>query len=163
MITPINKNAIVISRILSGIANSLIAASLLLIIGTLFGVTVAMGIIGVFYIMLVTAILGAGFTCIAISLSTYVKRVDAFAIFSQAVGMPLWFISGGITPVSALPSWLAIFSTFDPLTYVADISRAVIMQGFITTGQLITDFSVLLVFLVLMILLAFKTFRSTIE
>ena len=163
LITPINKNAIVVSRIFSGMANGILAAALTLLIGALFGVSVAMGPVGYIYIAIDTALLGISFTCIAIALSSKVTRVDAFAIFSQAVGMPLWFIAGGITPASSLPSWLQPFTVIDPLTYSTEINRAVIMQGFISVGQLVGDMAVLIVFAAVMVLLAFKTFKSTIE
>lgn len=162
LITPINKNAIVVGKILSGVLNSIIAAIFLIAIGMLFGVTIAMGLIGIVYILVVTAILGVGFTCMAIALSSKITRVDAFAIFAQAVGMPLWFISGGITPASSLPVWLHPFTIFDPLTYSTDLNRAVIMQGFISAGQMINDMTVLIVFAIVMLILAFKSFKPTI-
>lgn len=163
LITPINKNAIVISRILAGVVNGLIAGLLTIVIGALFGVTVAMGPLGYVLIALDTTLLGITFSGVAIALSSKVTKVDAFAIFSQAVGLPLWFISGGITPASSLPGWLHPFTFIDPLTYSTDINRAVIMQGFISTGQLLGDMAVLVTFAVVMVLLAFKTFKSTIE
>jgi ABC-type multidrug transport system permease subunit len=51
----------------------------------------------------------------------------------------------------------------DPLTYATQVCRAVIMQGFISTGQLVTDFSILIVFTAILIVIGFKTFKPTIE
>lgn len=163
LITPINKNAIVISRMLSGALQGLISAMLALLIGMAFGVTLSMGIVAVFYIVVVTVIVGLGFGALSMVVASRVKRVDAYTIFAQAVGLPLWFISGGITPISSLPSWLASVSAIDPLTYATDINRAVIMQGFISASQLFTDMGVLVVFTIVLALLAFKTFKPTIE
>ncbi len=163
LITPINKNAIVISRMLSGALQGLISAMLALLIGMAFGVTLSMGILAIVYIIIVTVIVGLGFGALSMVVASKVKRVDAYTIFAQAVGLPLWFISGGITPISSLPSWLASISAIDPLTYATDINRAVIMQGFISASQLITDMGVLVIFTIVLALLAFKTFKPTIE
>ncbi len=163
LITPINKNAIVLSRILSGATQSIVFAMLALAIGMLFGVRLAMGPMAIVYILVVTIIIGMGFSGVAMTIASKVKRVDAYAIFSQAIGLPLWFISGGIVPTASLPSWLAPLSAIDPLTYATDITRAVIMQGFISFGQLTADLSILIAFTVIMVLLGFKTFKSTIE
>lgn len=163
LITPINKNAIVMSRILSGAAQSILTVLLALGVGVLFGVTIAMGPVGILYILAVTIIVGMGFSALSMAIASKVTRVDAYAMFAQAIGMPLWFISGGIVPTSALPSWLAPFSVVDPLTYATQISRAVIMQGFISTGQLVTDFGILIVFAAILVVIGFKTFKSTIE
>jgi ABC-2 type transport system permease protein len=148
---------------LSGALNGLISAMIALLIGIAFGVTLAMGIMAIAYIFVVTMLIGLGFGALSMVVASKVRKVDAYTIFAQAVGLPLWFISGGITPISSLPSWLAAFSAIDPLTYATDISRAVIMQGFISTSQLITDMGILALFVVIMALLAFKTFKPTIE
>lgn len=163
LITPINKNAIVISRMLSSAMQGLISALLALLIGMLFGVTLAMGVVAILYIITVTVIIGLGFGALSMVVASRVSRVDAYTIFAQAVGLPLWFISGGITPISSLPSWLAPVSAIDPLTYATDINRAVIMQGFISTSQLITDMGILIIFTLALAALAFKTFKPTIE
>lgn len=163
LITPINKNAIVLSRILSGATQSLLSAFIALAIGLLFGVTVAMGALALVYIFVVIALLGIGFSGMAMALAAKIRRVDVFAIFAQAVGLPLWFISGGIVPISSLPSFLIPISAIDPLTYAASVSRAVIMQGFIATPQLLTDLAALTVFAVVMVTLGFRSFKSTIE
>lgn len=163
LITPINKNAIVLSRILSGAAQGILTVTLALGVGILFGVTVAMGFVGLLYILAVTIIVGMGFSALSMAVASKVKRVDAYAMFAQAIGMPLWFISGGIVPTASLPTWLQPFSVVDPLTYATQISRAVIMQGFISTSQAVTDFSILIVFTAALIVIGFKTFNSTIE
>ncbi len=163
LITPINKNAIVISRMLSGALQGLISAVMALVIGMLFGVTLAMGWAAVIYIVVVTVLVGLGFGALSMVVASKVSRVDAYTIFAQAVGLPLWFISGGITPISSLPSWLVPVSAIDPLTYATDINRAVIMQGFISASQLITDMGVLIAFTLVLALLAFKTFKPTID
>lgn len=163
LITPINKNAIVLSRILSGATQAVLTVLLALGVGVLFGVTIAMGIVGILYILIVTIIVAMGFSGLSMALASKIKRVDAYAIFAQAIGMPLWFISGGIVPTASLPSWMAPFSTVDPLTYATQINRAVIMQGFIAPGQLIIDFGILIAFATALIMLGFKTFKSTIE
>lgn len=163
LITPINKNAIVIGKILSGATQSIIFMSLALLIGSAFGVTIAMGLPGIVYIMLVVIVLGVGFSALAMTIAARVKRVEVYAIFAQAVGLPLWFISGGIVPASSLPGWMQPLTAFDPLTYSSEIARGAILQGFIPASQAIADFGILLVFAAIMVAVSFRIFKSTIE
>ena len=163
LITPIDKNAIVLSRILSGATQGMLTVLLALGVGMLFGARIAMGLMGLVYILAVTLILGIAFSALSMAMASRIKRVDAYAMFAQAIGMPLWFISGGIVPTASLPSWLSVFSVVDPLTYATEINRAVIMQGFISTTQAVTDFSVLLVFAAALVVIGFSSFKSTIE
>lgn len=163
LITPIDKNAIVMSRILSGATQGMITVLLALGVGLLFGARIAMGPVGMVYILAVTLILGIAFSALSMAVASRVKRVDAYAMFAQAIGMPLWFISGGIVPTASLPSWLSVFSVVDPLTYATEINRAVIMQGFISLTQAVTDFSILIVFAAVLVVIGFRSFKSTIE
>jgi ABC-2 type transport system permease protein len=37
---------------------------------------------------------------------------------TQMLVMPLFFLSGALYPLRALPAWLAVLTRFDPITYV---------------------------------------------
>ena len=91
------------------------------------------------------------------------NKVEIFAIVSQAVGMPLWFLSGGLVPISSLPSWMQPVALINPLTYANDITRSVILAGFVQPGSALVDFAVISVFAVIMVALSFMTFKSTLE
>ncbi|MDE1849620.1 MAG: ABC transporter permease [Candidatus Micrarchaeota archaeon] len=164
LITPISKNAIVLSKVFAGATFSLISAFLALGIGVLLGAKVAMQPIEAIPLIAVTVgVLGAGFSSLAMIIATKVKKVDAYAIFGQAIGLPLWFIAGGITPVQSLPTWLQPLSTFDPLTYANIINRAVVMQGVIPLGQFLESIGVIIAFTLVLTLISFRMFKSTIE
>ncbi len=160
IITPVSKNSIVISRIMAGATQGLLAAYIALAIGMLFGVTIAMGLLGLAYISLVAVLVSAIFSSIAIMIASRIKKVDVYAIFSQAVGLPLWFISGGIIPIQSLPSWLVPLATVDPLTYATAVSRAAILQGFIPLSTFAFDVGVLLITAIAFMLLAFRVFKN---
>ncbi len=163
LITPINKNAIVVGKIFSGLMSSLLYAFLALGIGVLSGVSVAMGLASVIYLVPVVFILGIAFNAFAIIVASKVNKVEIFAIVSQAVGMPLWFLSGGLVPISSLPSWMQPVALINPLTYANDITRSVILAGFVQPGSALVDFAVISVFAVIMVALSFMTFKSTLE
>ncbi|MDE1762031.1 MAG: ABC transporter permease [Candidatus Micrarchaeota archaeon] len=162
-ITPINKNAIVISRLMSGATLALIYATLAMAIGIVDGASIAMGPAALIYIFIVTTIISVGFTAIAIIVASKVKKVDAYAIFSQVIGLPLWFISGGILPTQSLPGWLSVISLADPLTYANSITRAVVMQGFISNATFLLNLCILLAFTAICVYLSFRIFRSSAE
>lgn len=161
LITPINKNAIVFSRILAGATQGILFAFLALTIGLLDGAQIAGGIASLLYIVLVSVLLSLGFIAIAITIASKIKRVDAYAIFSQVVGLPLWFISGGILPTQSLPAWLSAVSVVDPLTYANSIIRAATLQGFVDPVTFLIDIGVLLAFAIIMIRLSFRVFKSS--
>ncbi len=161
-ITPINKRAIVLSRIFSGAVQGLIFGFVALSIGLLDGATIAMSpLLAILYITAIILLISASFSGIAIMLASKIKRVDAFGIFAQVVTLPLWFISGGIVPIQSLPGWLQTFSAFDPLTYANTITRGVMIQGSISPSLTLMNFGLLAAFTVVCILFSFRIFMSS--
>ena len=47
----------------------------------------------------------------------------------QAITIPLFFGSNAIYPISLMPSWLQAVSAFNPLTYVVDAMRSMLLTG----------------------------------
>lgn len=47
----------------------------------------------------------------------------------QAITMPLFFASNAIYPISMMPGWLKAIATVNPLSYVVDAMRALLVTG----------------------------------
>jgi ABC-2 type transport system permease protein len=163
LITPINKSAIIFGRVLAGAAQSFFFVFIVLVIGIADGSTIAMGWVGLFWIFLLGVILSICFTSMAAVIASRMKNINAYAIISQAVGMPLWFLSGGIFPVSSLPTFVQWISVVDPMTYALDGYRWVVLQGVYPLASIVVDFSVLIIFAIVMTILAIKMFKSTVD
>ncbi len=161
LITPINKDAIVLSRVLSGAVQGMLYAFLALGVGLINGANVAMGFSAIIYIALLAVILSAGFTAIAIMIASKIKKVEVYAIVTQAIGLPLWFISGGLLPTQALPSFLQPLAALDPLTYANTLSRGVVLVGNLTFNQIALNLGILLAFAVVCVFMCYKVFDSS--
>ncbi len=163
LVTPISKASILFGRILSAAVQSILYITVILLIGLLFGSSIAMGIPGLFWIFLLGMILMVCFTSVSAIIASRLKNVTSFAIFSQAVGLPLWFLAGGILPTSSLPTALQTMSILDPMKYAIDGFRWVVLVGTYPIQNMITDFSVLIAFALVTTLLSVALFKSTID
>ncbi len=163
LVTPINKAAILFGRLLASVVQSILYIVVVLLIGLLFGSSIAMGIVGLFWILVLGMILMVCFTSISAIIAARLKNVTSFAIFAQAVGLPLWFLAGGILPVSSLPSALQTLSIIDPMTYAVDGFRWIVLVGTYPLQNMITDISVLLAFAIASTALSIVLFKSTID
>ncbi len=163
LVAPINKNAIVLGKLVAGALQSVLYAVIAIIVGVALGSSIAMGIVGLIPIILIAMILSVGFTSLAIMLATRIKKVEVFAIASQVFALPTWFLSGGILPTQALPSWLYPISVINPATYAVEGLRDVIVQGVYPLNTALWDFAILGVFVIIMVLLSMRMFKSTIE
>ena len=163
LITPINKSAILLGRVLSGAIQSIFSIIVVVIIGLALGSTIEMGWAGVVWIVILGMLLSIVMTSIAAIVASRMKNLQAYTIFGQMIGLPLWFISGGIFPVSSFPPILQAVSVVDPLTYAVQGFRYVVLQGVYPIASIITDVSVLVLFGAITTVISILLFKSTID
>jgi ABC-2 type transport system permease protein len=48
----------------------------------------------------------------------------------QAITMPLFFASNAIYPVSLMPKWLQVVAAINPLSYIVDALRVLLLPGY---------------------------------
>jgi len=72
-----------------------------------------------------------------------VKTRERFMGIGQVLTMPLFFASNAIYPTDLMPSWLQVFVRVNPLTYVVDGLRAMMLRGGASDLGLATDFACL--------------------
>jgi len=115
--TPVPASAIVAARILTSVTVAVIMAAVLLGIGwAAYGAHIP----GRTALALaVTVVLGAAaFCCLGYALASLVRNEDAAVPTSQAILLPLYFVSGVFVSVSILPRWLADVGTAFPVRHL---------------------------------------------
>ncbi len=163
LITPVSKNAIILSKIFYGTIVSVIGGMLALGMGIAMGGTMAMGIAGLPYIFVLVVLIAMGFSSFTVVLAAKVKNIEAYQIFAQVIVLPLWFLSGAFFPTSSLPAWLQPISVIDPMTYATTGIRYVMLSGYYPMQAFLTDITSLLLFFALGFALSFVLFKTTIE
>lgn len=163
LVAPIKKNAIVLSKLLSGATTSILYGLLAVLIGVLNGGTIALGFPGLLWIVLFLVLVSFAFTSVALILSARIRKFEVYAIASQMIALPIWFLSGGILPIQSLPGWLYPISLANPVTYVNNVLRDVMLSGTLPIGDLISALAVMSVFITAAVLLSMKLLKSTIE
>ncbi len=164
LMAPVNKNAIVLSRLLLGAMWSIVLAVLSVLIGLALGMQVAMWLpMALVYITAGAILLGIGFSALGLVIATKIKKVGSYATFSYVIGFPLWFIGGGLVPLSFFPSWIVAIAQANPFTYATNIFLAIIMQGGMELPDLAVNMAALAIFAIAMSLLACRSFKPTID
>ena len=163
LITPINKRAIVFSKIISGTSQSVVYSFVAILIGFANGANIAMGPIGIVYILILSALLSFGFSGLTLILASRINKIEVYAVVAQAISLPLWFISGAFFPTTSLPSWLYPISLIDPMTYATNGIRSIMQTGYYPLSAAMGDVAILVVFSVVCIALANRMFKTTIE
>jgi ABC-type multidrug transport system permease subunit len=163
LITPVERTALVMSKIFIGTTTSLINAIMMLGIIFVFGIHIAMGFVGIAWIIVLTMIAAFGFSAITAILASRINKVEVYAIAAQTITLPLWFASGAFSPISALPSWLQPISKIDPLTYATIGIRDVMLNGYYPLNSIVTDVGILVGFAIVATIISIKMFKTRVE
>jgi len=67
-------------------------------------------------------------TALGVLLSTRIKTIQAAMPMSQLLIMPMMFLSGSLFPLSGLPGWLSVLTRLNPLTYVVQPMRHIVLS-----------------------------------
>ena len=100
----------------------------------------------------------ATFATLSLIVATLVRTRERFMGIGQLLTMPLFFASNAIYPIAIMPEWLKALARGNPLTYQVDALRALLVPGIPSTYGLTEDFTVLVIALVALSLIAAKLY-----
>ena len=117
--TPVPAAAVIAGRVLTAVVTAVVMTGVLLGIGwAAYGARVP----GRTALALaVTVVIGAAsFCCLGYALTSLIRNEDAALPATQALLLPLYFISGVFVAVTALPHWLADVGEIFPVRHLAN-------------------------------------------
>ena len=117
--TPVPAGAIIAGRVLTSIVIAVVMSAVLLGIGwAAYGAAVPGRTAAA---LAVTVVVGAAcFCCLGFALTSLIRNEDAAVPVTQAVLLPLYFISGVFVAVAILPHWLVEVAGVFPVRHLAD-------------------------------------------
>lgn len=116
LVAPVSRLEIMFGQTLGGATTAFIQGVIILILSLLLGlhVTGAAGFLIAFGFM---ALIGISFTAFGIAIASRMEDMQGFQLIMNFVVFPIFGFSGALFPISSLPSWAAVLTLFDPLTY----------------------------------------------
>ena len=154
---PVSRSALVIGRLLAEAAKSVVITAVLVLLALPFGVSVASGPLGLVLLLVLTslwAVIYAGFMQL-IALKT---RSAAATNSGGLVFFPLLFLTPNFVPRELLTRPMEIAASVNPVTYVMEALRSLILQDvqWATVGR---GFGVVAVLGVVMVALNLRVIR----
>jgi len=125
--TPVRRSAIVLGRLIAEGVKALVIASVLVLLGLVFGITIASGLLGFVLLIVLTAlwaVVYAGFMQV-IALKT---RSAAATNSAGLIFFPLLFLTPNFVPRNLLTRPMEIAATINPVTYLMEAMRSLILQ-----------------------------------
>jgi ABC-2 type transport system permease protein len=116
--TPVPATAVIAGRVLTAVVIAAVMAAVLLGIGwAAYGAHVPARTAPALAVTVVTG--AACFCCLGYALTPLIRNEDAALPATQALTLPLYFISGVFVPVTVLPHWLADTGEIFPVRHLA--------------------------------------------
>jgi len=134
-VAPIRRSSVLAGKLLADGLRMAAQAGIILGIAailTLFGwrIPFATGAVGAVLIMLLAAAFGVAFSGLSNTVALRTKNTETTMMVSFSLTFPLLFLSTALLPKALLPSWVQTFSTVNPVSYMADAARGLILTGF---------------------------------
>ena len=125
MVAPISRASIIWGKCLGGAivatGQSLILLALVGTVGIPYDPVLLLALIGCLF-------LGSLFlTALGVLLSTRIKTIQGAMPMLQLLITPMMFLSGSLFPLAGLPTWLSVVTRLNPLTYVVQPMRHLVL------------------------------------
>jgi ABC-2 type transport system permease protein len=156
--TPVSRTAIVLGRLSAEAVKSVAITTVIMLLALPFGVTVASGPLGFLLLLALTAswaVVFAGFMQL-IALKT---RSAAATNSGSLVFFPLLFLTPSFVPRDMLTRPMEVAATFNPVTYIMEAMRSLILEDF-AWGPIGRGFAVVAVSGALMLALNIRSIRN---
>jgi ABC-2 type transport system permease protein len=125
LVSPLSRTSIFFGKVLGGVTIGLLEAAIILVFGFLLGVTYSVAsILLTFAIVFVAA---AGLVAVGLTIGSLMKSPEGFQLVISFAIFPLFFLSGALFPLENLPLLLSVFTRVDPVTYIVDLLRGILI------------------------------------
>jgi ABC-2 type transport system permease protein len=124
---PIARTSIVLGRLIAELAKGLLISALIVLLGLVFGITIASGVIGFVLLVVMTALWSVVFVGF-MQLIALKTRSAAATNSGGLVFFPLLFLTPNFVPRDMLTRPMEVAASFNPVTYVMEGLRSLILQ-----------------------------------
>jgi ABC-2 type transport system permease protein len=125
--TPIPRTSIVLGRLIAEVAKGLLIATLIVLLGLVFGITIASGVLGFVLLVGLTAVWSAVFVGF-MQLIALKTRSAAATNSGGLVFFPLLFLTPNFVPRDMLTRPMEVAASLNPVTYVMEGLRSLILE-----------------------------------
>ncbi len=128
LVAPVPRPAIAIGKIAAGAIQAAVQGAIVLPFAPLAGVPLDW--VGTCELVGGMALASITFSAIGVAFASRFTSVTVFPIVSNAVLLPMFFLSGALYPLTSAPRWMQIAAHFDPVAYAVDLMRGALLRSF---------------------------------
>jgi ABC-2 type transport system permease protein len=161
LVTPASRYSIVMGRSMASGIRAIFQALIILPVAILIGVHFVPNAAHFVLAFIAIFFASGGFAATSILAASFMKTRERFMGVGQAITMPLFFASNALYPIQMMPPILRELSAFNPMSYVVDAVRSLLIIG--DLSSLPQDLAAIVIFDAIMFIIASMSFRRIIE
>lgn len=132
MVTPTSRGPIVVGKAMSAGVRGLLQAFVIILLALALGVTFVANPLTALLVVFIIVLAATCFACLSIVFASFLRRRERFMGVIQLITMPLFFASTALYPIEVMPPPLQIAAQFNPLYYVVELLRSLLITGNLT-------------------------------
>ncbi|HEX8228729.1 MAG TPA: ABC transporter permease [Chloroflexia bacterium] len=163
LVSPMPRSTLVLGKGLGAGVRGIIQALTISVLAAVMGVHLTLNPLrwlGVVLFLLLGALF---FSSLSLLIAALVRNRERVQGLGQLILMPLFFASNALYPVDIMPSYVAALASFNPLSYMVDGLRGLMIEGATWHFSLGVDLAVLALANVLIVTLAARTYPRVVQ
>jgi ABC-2 type transport system permease protein len=163
LVSPANRASLIFGKAISADFRGIVQAAVIYVIALILGVPLRWEPAAIVGVLLLVALGSAIFSTFSLIMACIVKTRERFMGIGQVLTMPLFFASNAIYPINIMPAWLRAVAMANPLTYLVDALRGLMLRGGESSNSLAFDAGVLIFIFALLLIVATKLYPRLAE
>ncbi|HUK56293.1 MAG TPA: ABC transporter permease [Nitrospiria bacterium] len=160
LVTPSSRGALVLGKAVSAGFRGIVQAVIIYLVALALRIEIRWEVFAIAGVVSGVILGSAIFSTFSLIIACIVKTRERFMGIGQVLTMPLFFASNAIYPLEMMPDWLKRVAGFNPLTFLVDVLRRLMIEGGRGAHSLAADFGVMAVVLLIMILIASRLYST---
>jgi ABC-2 type transport system permease protein len=162
LVTPAYRGALVLGKAASASIRGLVQTVIIYFLALVLGIHLRFGPLSMFGVAFAVMLGSAVFATFSLVVACLVKTRERFMGIGQVLTMPLFFASSAIYPLEMMPGWLKVVARVNPLTYLVDALRSLMVVGGEAVFGYGVDVGVQVIALVVLAALAARLYPSVV-
>jgi ABC-2 type transport system permease protein len=161
--SPTPRGALVLGKALSAGLRALPQALIIYVVAMLLGVRLSLNPLALLGALAIVLLGAACFATFSVIIACLLRSRERVMGIGQVLTMPLFFASSAIYPVSIMPPWLQVIARANPLSYMVDGLRALMLVNYPSANGLGLDAAVLVGVTTILIVLAARLYPRLVQ
>ncbi|WP_142850791.1 ABC transporter permease [Telmatospirillum sp. J64-1] len=121
LVAPVSRLAIVLGKVLGGVAIAMVQVLLFLVAAPFLGISMGLGSLVMLLVAMVVS--SIGFAALGFLLAWPMRSTSGFHAIMMVFLMPLWLLSGALFPITNAPGWLQALMMVNPVHHALNLLR----------------------------------------